>query len=484
MDRGKHLTWAARIGGHSGMRAALFRLSALWAGSLLVLGCTTCPSSNRASVPDTAPLPARFIVSASLSGNAELSLLDSDLAAISFDASGTSTQAWIVTQSRWSNMRGAGIGADPLLPRALSSGVPGLVTIAGATSLIALGLPTAQTDWEWLEPRTDENTLPPILDVLVVPDVTAEMHDYAFVLRDRIPHGSTPFGGALTAGGDILVLDVEDRAQPPVLLGAVSLDGVADSGLDVSPRSLTLAGSYVYAALAHGLMLGPAGSPITRVGDGLVVAIDPLARTVRTVVRIPGRTHCEQVVSVVSDPPDGRVIVACAGTPATPAEIPDDAALAIIARDPDPTHAATPVVTRTFPAGVLMIPSPDHGLLALSGAYVAFVAKGSAADPILADRFFVVNLDTERAEIIGTTPADSTTAPGGFGTGAFDPVTARLVMPAGREGLRSWTLAPADPVTGVIPSFGEDAASTSLSTCTGLPLRAVRLIPAAPPPAP
>lgn len=493
MDRGKGLTRAARIGGHSDMRVqALVGLSAISAVVMLLPGCPTCPSADRANPvtrlgdppPDPPPAPARFVAMSSLGESAQITLLDGELVPLTFRVpppSGTETQSWIATRSRWPNMRGTGIGAEPTLATALTSGVPGLVTIAGATSVIALGMPTGQEDWEWVEPPTDENTLPPILDVLVVPNVlavagAADFHDLAFVARDRIQHGTNPFGGALTIGGDILVLDVESNV--PTLLSTVSLEGIADDGLDLTPRGLTFAGGLVYAALDHSLVLGPDGTPIMRNGDGFVVAIDPESRMVRTTLRLPGLTHCEHIVAMGGEPPTGRVVVACAGTPETPGEVPDDAALVII--DRDPTGMELPVVTQTLPATLLSIPSPDRDLVALRGTSVAFVSTGSAVAPVLEDRLYAVNLDTERPELLASVPSDSEASPGGLGSGAHDPTVApdgstRFIVPAGRAGLFSWRLVPDAVLTDVF-TFAEQP-PTTLSTCTGMPVREIRLIP-------
>jgi hypothetical protein len=556
-----------------------FGLSAVAMALTLLPGCPSCPSADRADPrtpwgdpPLDPPVagPARFIAASSLGANAQITLIDAELRPVTFrvpPSSRTETTSWIATLSRWPNMRGTGIGRTPTLPPAITPGVPGLVTIIGATSIIALGLPTGQEDWEWVEPPSDEGTRPPVLDVLVVPDIALEMHDLAFLARDRIAHGSTPFGSSLTIGGDVVVLDVEINI--PVVATTLTFDSLVTDGIPVTPRALAFAGGFVYVALDHGQVVGPMGSPLVRVGDGLVAVIDPVARTVRHVLRFPGLTHCTQVVTLGAacgttndpdhdyisslaegsgdadsdgvpnamdldsdgdgiadvvergnpdcrlpardadgdgtpdfldvdasppsmDPPAGRVVVACAGTPDQPGAVPDDAGFVLIDRDPTGTEA--PAITRTIRAELLSIPSPDRGLVALRGSYVAFVSSGTNADPILADRLFVVNLQSDALEILHSAPSDSETLPGGLGRGAYDPIgvpvpgvttdaVPQLVVPAGRTGLFAWSLVPDSAMPDVVTFRPHDvdgdgsADPVPLEECLGLPVRDVRLIP-------
>jgi hypothetical protein len=457
------------------MRAEpLLAASALSLAAMLLPGCPSCPSANRAPVPAAVPGgpgAPRFVALSSFGGAAQVTLLDDALVPITFDVGGAPAEAWISTQSRWTNMRGTGIGRDPVVPRALST-VPGLVTIVGATSIIALGLPTGQEDWEWVQTPSADGTFVPILDILVVPDAALELHDVAFVARERV-RGT----GGVTVGGDIQVLDVETNR--PAILANVPLDGIADEGLNLTPTSFALAGGLIYVGMGHGLVVGPGDGAIQRTGEGIVVTIDPVTRTVRNVLRFPELTHCDQVVALEGEPA-GRVIVACAGTPDVAGEVPDDGGLVIL--DRDPTGTAAPLVTRTLLATMLAIPSPDWGLVALRGQTVAFVSTGSAETPVLDDRLYAVDVEEQRVDLLATAPPETDAVPGGLGTGAHDPVrdadgSTLFVLPAGRAGLLSWDLVPVDPAIPDGPFTFVERPITGLATCLGLPVRAVRLVP-------
>jgi hypothetical protein len=548
------LTASVDLGANSGMRT--FFAAVLASGLALTLpGCPTCPArpavtedagrptasfsccaaADRAPVPPTAPRPPRFIVSAWAGSDSLLTLLDPGLEAIGFDVAGGTTSSWIARRSRWPNMRGTGIGVMPLLTRGLSP-VPGIVTIWGDTSLITLGLPTGQEDWEWVVPPTDEGTRPPVVDTLVVPDVLpvdgGPLHDLAFVARDRIAHGSTPFGMSGNVGGDIVVLDVESNL--PTVLGPVDLSDIADTGLSVRPTMLAYADGLLYAALDHGIVVGPMDSAIRRYGDGLLAVIDARTRVVRFVVRFPGLTNCTQVVTelpartecgpgvvsycdgstVVACNADGtagtrtdcvstpdvpsfcqegllecrttrsreeqRLVVACSGTPDRADERPTDGGIVVLTRDPD--GLAAPAIERTMTAPSLSIPSPSHGLTSLSAPVVSFVSTGSVSEGT-SDRLYMLNVDTQRADLLETVTADAPGAPAGFGDGAYDPVAdadgnTLFVVPAARLGLFAWSVSlGTDPMDRSQLHVIENEIRPDWDPCGGLPARVIRLIP-------
>ncbi len=78
------------------MRAdALLGLTAA-ALAVSAAACQSCPSADRASVPATSS--ARFVVTSSLGGISQLTLLDAERAPITFPApppSGPPTESWI-----------------------------------------------------------------------------------------------------------------------------------------------------------------------------------------------------------------------------------------------------------------------------------------------------------------------------------------------------------------------------------------------------
>jgi hypothetical protein len=435
-------------------------------------------------------------------------------------------ETWIDERTRWAyeshvnddagvRSQGRGIGTVPILPPAAPGGP--FVAIGGATSIVrfALGgppdeadagvvhmdagadLPQRNHDWEWVQPTPapmpgsmGTPTAPSLYDLVVVPRQLPE-HDLAFVTREAVRDA----GGQLTAGGDLLVLDIDDPFHV-IQLGTVPISSLADPRMQVVATGLAYMHGVVYVALDHASW-GPMAMRTN--GPGLVALVDPEQRTAQTVLRSTNLTACTGIAPFVPAAPpdpldtnaDHRLIVTCAGTaPATIGTPPQDAGWFYV-EDRDPAHPTvnvTPSIADTFTTGSLAVPRPDGGSMPLYDRWMAYVTLGSTS-PVAQDRVMAVYLDPTHGRgasfEIASTPTTNGTNVVGFGPGAFDGDAGVLVVPRGFDGVSTWQIPSAymaltsshfafpDPITIAI------APSTPGSCRSRLAARTVRLAGAA-----
>ncbi len=459
-------------------------VAALTAGAVIPSGCA--PHRPSASL---APLPRapRFAVLSQDETRTEISLLDAEGTFLTWPSADAVTDVWLDATDRWEGMLApAGIGLDAVLPYNASGGPwVTVLTRAGGRTLARFPFPAAPTSPvvptefatapDFASSDTAEDGF--VRDVIVRP-APAGAPRTAYVLRSagRIPGGASieaellivtldagaPGGGTLLGSVPLTPTDPA-AAAVPVRMALVEFEDCADLRTEISCGGApgctwTGTGCGGGPASSDRLVIGlSAGSAPGAPGlpgptpSGTLLVVDPSMRRVTSTLTLPGLAGCDEVavapVGGARAVPEARdaglevreVLVACGGLDEAESSTEASAglvALRITRGEGDAGAEPSVTIDRTWtPVGATGL-RPSRGLIAVPGLGAVVVSDGDA-DEARDDVAFLVDLDRAARDGLRLTqaPRASGDPSSGLGTGAFDPASGLLALPAGRSGL-------------------------------------------------
>jgi hypothetical protein len=325
-----------------------------------------------------------------------------------------------------------------------------------------------------------------VLDVVRfagTPDPDDGIGDRLLVLRSAGVAGETRFGE------DLMLVDIE-RPGAPVL---ARLSFSAALAGPATPRRMAVLedprrdGTSHRVLIAADRVLPPAvpGEP-PQFGPGTILVVDRDLRRVVRVLEIPQMRRCGEIAVIPGAPTveGGRItvslIAACAGIDGAHGELGTSAGMVLLRVTYDETNpAAEPVIAiaRTVPAHAESA-APSRGLIALPGNAAIAVADGAEGER--PDVAFFVDLDGGAPIRLASATRLDTRTPG-LGTGAYDPVTRLVLIPAGRNRVLRRRVREIEGATVLCPGDercppDDGSLSEPIDLCNRLVVQSVRLV--------